>query len=143
MDLDANPGVSSLYDNDVTIYKKAVFFVETEVDEEFSKRQAELHPIREGLPESHERIANYAFGSTSNHMSLKLVLDEVERRWNKFQAITGNPDYYVIFTTGPSAFTRALLQVRLHPSVHVFGKEASHSLVNHISTGTWKDKRDV
>jgi len=143
MDLDANPGHVSLYDHGVMSYKKAVFFVEVVVDEEFSSRQAEVHPIREGVPEAHERIANYAFGSTANHVALKLILGEVERRWLKFQAVAGDPDYYVLFTTGPSAVTRALLLVRMHKSLHVFEKEAAHSLVNHTSAGTWRSAKDV
>ena len=142
MDLDALPGDDSLFAHSASASKNAVFFVERIVGSAFARRQADVHPIREGLPEIEERIANYAFGCVPRHVSLLLVMNEVERRVKKFPMPTGDPDYYVIFTTGPSAVTRALQQVRHREDVHIFERPESRSLVRHKCTGTWRQAGD-
>ena len=122
--------------------KDAVFFVETVITNDFVQETASI-PIREGLPELPTRIANYAFGAVVGHHSLLAVMEVVKQRTLKFPIPVAPVDYYVLFTTGPSALTRALYNLGSEPSLVIISKKKADHILKHGCTGTWRNRRDV
>jgi hypothetical protein len=137
-DLDCIPTKGNLFDfvksHDDT---KAVYFIEhisTSTD-----LVAKLHPIRRGQPELAQRLANFLFGAEPRHDSVQAILDLVEKRCEENPQVVGDPDYYVLFTTGPSALTRALSDCKRNG----FTILPHASWCTHLMTGSWRGGRDA
>lgn len=112
--------------------EKEVFFVETYLTEEFSKRTA-LVPIRRGIPEDRERIANYAFGSVPQNDIFLKILDEIEARMNMDPQPANQ--YDIIFLTGPDVFTTVI-----HKNLprNILPQPRASRYIRHLHAGLWR-----
>jgi mannosyltransferase OCH1-like enzyme len=137
MDLDCVPaGSVSLK---TLLSKKAVYFVEHVSSNSWCLQTVELYPIRERVPELSTRIANYSFGAIPGHESLDIILEKIKERINQFPDIVGDPDYYVLFTTGPPAVTRALSE----NNYSFVQKQEADSIIFHKCAGSWRCGKDA
>ena len=115
-----------------------VGFVEKVISENTAKKCAEDNSIRGGVPEdAGMRLANYAFGSTSNHPLWEDLLKELKSRCADAKVAS---DYDVYFTTGPDCFTHVVNRTK--HDVAIVSKDESDAFVRHKAIGSWKtDKR--
>jgi mannosyltransferase OCH1-like enzyme len=130
-DLDCRPGASPIAHK-----AECVYFVEHVATDEWCAKSAQVYPIRESVPESKIRMANYFFGAVARHNSTQAILDEVVKRLTKFPKPVHDPDYYVLFTTGPSALTRAV------QNFSDYFEHKSLYYIEHLCTGTWRNETD-
>ncbi len=135
-DLDCIPGWRSLKMEIETKNPTSVFFIEhysSLVD-----KIAKIHPIRKGLPEHPERLANFAFGAIAHHDALLAIINTVSQRFHAYPMIYGDPDYYVLYTTGPSALTRAIQNKRQEEEKNDIAIMKVAPWLQHLQTGTWR-----
>jgi mannosyltransferase OCH1-like enzyme len=129
-DLDARPGPVTLSNQ-----KDCIYFVEHISSDEWCQETIKKYPIREGIPELKRRIANYYFGAIPRHESLLKIINLLIQRVTKFPIVVGDPDYYVLYTTGPSVVTRAVQNYRII-------EYNTKWYVSHLCTGTWRNGCD-
>lgn len=94
-----------------------VAFLETRLPGGFQAKSASW-PIRNGVPELANRVANYVFYSAPRSDVLLGIILTVASRLQRWQTMSeeqrngiirgGDPDYPVLYVTGPDAFTEAL-----------------------------------
>lgn len=126
--------------------RESVYFVETLTPITWPEETVRLFPIRKGIPEFRERIANYAFGAVSEHFSILLILQKVIQRISENPNIVGDSSYYVLYTTGPSALTRVIQIIRPAWPVQklcVLSILQSNNVIKHLETGTWRNNQDA
>jgi len=118
----------------------SLFFVENVQPDAWIRTTAHRFPIRQGINEHHERLANFSFGAAAQHPALKAILDTVQQRCLK------NPgrvdDYGVLYTTGPDAVTDTLFPLRQSCSMEQLTVIDHSPFMKHTMTGTWRHHRD-
>lgn len=141
-DCDCSPGSLSLKDHLLTTGYDwtSVFFIENFMPNSWIRTTAHRFPIREGINEKHERLANFSFGAVAQHPVLLTVLHTVENRCRR------NPgkmdDYGVLYTTGPDAVTDALAEIRSNYSSTELQIISHSDYMTHHATGTWRNAQD-
>jgi hypothetical protein len=124
----------------------SLFFVEHLMAPSWGARSAELYPIRQNVPEYCERLANYAFAANKHHFAVRNILETVLERCTLFPQPVFDPDYYVLFTTGPSALTRAVQPLRDGSGPQdllVVDNLLANTIIYHEATGTWRNNKDA
>jgi hypothetical protein len=141
-DCDCSPSALSLRNH--LIYAgydwSSVFFVENAMPDSWIRTTAQRFPIREGVNEQHERLANFAFGAVAKHPALLSILHTVEARCSR------NPgqmdDYGVLYTTGPDAVTDTLAKLRPSWPAAQLQVIPHSTYMHHHATGTWRNSQD-
>jgi hypothetical protein len=96
-----------------------------------------LHPIRRGVPEDNQRIANYFFVTVPRCSFYLDLLEEVGRR------VQRNPhpreDYDVLYTTGPDVVTSVVHSaVRWTCAVTIVPRPKDQLYFRHDASGSWR-----
>lgn len=116
--------------------KSAIYFLESVQPESWVEHTARRFPIREGVLEHPERLANFAFGAVAQHESLQAIMDLVVARVSKNPGPVDN--YGVLYTTGPDAVTDALQTWRRTHNQVSFAVLPHKLFMEHRETGTWR-----
>lgn len=149
MDSDCAPNSSSLFKFLTAPAQsrwEAIYFIEHIASKTYAQSTATLFPIREGIPEQTERLANFAMACVPQHPSMKLILEEVMKRCRKHLNPGTVDDYGVLYTTGPDALTDVIQQVRNNQQLSwTRNMLVKHHLplMRHMCTGTWRDGSDT
>lgn len=138
-DLDCQPTAHSLFQRVSNILpdSKNIFFIETVTTPEFAAKTAELYLIRQGIPETCQRVANFAFGAEMGSDLLKQILQLACYRCEKSPIIIC--DYDVLYTTGPDCVTEAINNS--DESLNLI--KNTYRFLQHRATGTWRNNSDV
>lgn len=116
--------------------KPAIYFLESVQPDSWVEHTARRFPIRDGVNEHPERLANFAFGAVAGHESLQAILDVVVSRVSKNPGPVDN--YGVLYTTGPDAVTDALQTWRRTRQQVPFAILPHKQFILHHETGTWR-----
>lgn len=138
-DLDCRPDNNSLFQDlkNGMLNSSALFFIECELKPEFAE-ETKQYPIRQGVPEDIERIANFAFGAVENHPIIWQLLELLYQRCNTFPNY--NDDYDILYKTGPDCMTQCVHDAQPSSEIQVIH---NRNYLYHQSVGTWKNKRDL
>jgi mannosyltransferase OCH1-like enzyme len=128
-DLDCRPAAITLSDQ-----KDCIYFVEHISSDKWCEETVKRYPIREGVPELKTRISNYFFGAVVHHESLLKIIELLIQRVTKFPNVVGDPDYFCLYTCGPSVVTRVAQNYRIEYNTKLY--------VSHLCTGTWRNGCD-
>jgi mannosyltransferase OCH1-like enzyme len=147
-DLDCVPEKISLKEKIISKWTKrqSIYFVEHVMPETWSHQTVSLFPIRDGVPEYTERLSNFAFAAIKGHFSIKRILEKVVERCEEHPRPVKDADYFVLYTTGPSALTRAIQKLRERTSIEqltIVPDQETNELMTHKCTGTWRRNADV
>lgn len=114
---------------------EAIYLVEHISAPTMCEKIARVHKIRRGVPELSVRVANYFFGAKKGHASVLAVINKIQERCKENPNVVGDADYYVLYTTGPSALTRA---------IHEYDAKLIQYLntIVHFQTGSWRCAKD-
>lgn len=117
-----------------------VFFIEMVMPKQWALSTAKRFPIRNGINEDPERLANFAFGCSQGHPALEAVVDTVLKRCRE-NAVKNLDDYGVLYTTGPDAVTDSLhnLQKDMQETFQLLDHKR---FMKHLTTGTWRNGQD-
>lgn len=119
---------------------QAVYFVEHRISEAYAQNTTKLFPIRQGVPEQTERLANFAFGAVREHESLWLILETLTKRCGLFNSPKWiQQDYTILFTTGPDVVTE-VIQTNRKKWKHLAVLPHTPYMI-HTCTGTWRNNQ--
>lgn len=94
-------------------HASALFFEEALLSREQAEAAARAHPVRGGVAEARQRLANYFFAGAAGDPCVAAVLAEVLARIERQPVLSsGDADYEVLYTTGPDALTTAVHGLR-------------------------------
>lgn len=122
-----------------TIVEENSFVAVTElkISKEFSKKTKTI-PIREGIPEDINRIANYFICCKANHIIWDIVFDEMNRRMEKVLKI--KEDYDILYVTGPDLISTVVNKYKKDLGLRVLSLKESVCIKHHCyGEHTWKD----
>lgn len=133
IDLDTLP-TNNLFEYISCLKSNHLFFIESYINNEFATNQALIHPIRKGLPELNERLANFAFAACPKNEIIKSILQLAKSRIINNSAF--DSDYDIIFKTGPDCLTTAVNRFRN------VNKTKADNFIVHLENGKWRNNKD-
>eukprot|EP00759_Apiculatamorpha_spiralis_P029536 PhF_6_TR31709/c0_g1_i3/m.46664 len=158
MDADCTPSTSTLE----SLWKKydigdhgILVFEETILTPAQAQEVADIEPIRQGVPEHTQRIANYfivAFGKKHKYF-LDLLRESATRVQRSKKSGGGDSDYNVLYTTGPDVVTDVThrwidAQNVNYPGHHMVGRSIriiqrpeDQLYFRHAARGSWRKTR--
>eukprot|EP00760_Papus_ankaliazontas_P028394 PhM_4_TR3677/c0_g2_i1/m.65193 len=144
-DIDTKPGPRDITNwlatktTSPSIARSGLFFEETVLTSEQAEEVAVLNPIRRGLPEDRQRIANYFFVSAPKHpiwIEIIRVSFERVRRCPKCRG-----DYDVLYTTGPDVVTHCVHRWKSTNAIEIVTRPEDQLYFRHDAQGSWRRKR--
>ena len=138
LDTDVAPGPHDIHELLNARMKKkttVLVFEEAVLSKGEAAEVGEAHPIRHGLPEDTQRIANYFFAAKPRDVFWMDVLEEVWRRVDVTPWVS--EDYDVLYTTGPDAVT-TVVHRSVHPGVVTILRPEDQKYFRHEARGSWR-----
>jgi mannosyltransferase OCH1-like enzyme len=140
-DLDCRPrGASLLDDLEEHSLDSSVFFVEYTMVPILAK-QTRFFPIRKGIPEHVEHLANFAFGASEKSPVIWRIIELLEERCNLNP--TYNGDYDIIYKTGPNCLTTSVHAESEYNSKRNMWIVDANKYFHHYGSASWKQNKDV
>jgi len=141
-DCDCRPGLWSLRDYLVRHHRDltALFFVERVISRRRAHAAASRFPIRRGVSEHPERLANFAFGCTARHRALSELLGTVGERCRQTPVVFD--DYGVLYTTGPDAVTDTIHGLERSAAIGRLRIDDHRQFMKHLGSGGWRHGKD-
>lgn len=110
---------------------------ELKISKEFSEKTKNI-PIRGGVPEDINRIANYFMCCESNHPIWNVIFDEMEDRLKKVVKV--EEDYDVLYLTGPDLISTVVNRNKKKFGLRVLSFKESSCIKHHCcGEHTWKE----
>eukprot|EP01036_Dinobryon_divergens_P025542 gene25542-34099_t len=115
--------------------KENVFFEEVTLTEEETLAGSNAHRIRQGIPETSLRIANFLMISVAKSSCMERILDLCRQRQQHVYE-----DYDVLYTTGPDITSSAVSLAQIDgkaSSLQIISKSESRDIFFHHCVGHW------